>query len=106
MSSASTPSSPMQIEKEAADWIADRDREDWNQADQKRLDSWLAESLAHELAFWRLDVAWAETARLAALRRPSQTLSESKPQRSFLIRVAGVSGLVIATGLLFSSSVH
>ena len=33
--------STLEIEKLAADWLANRDRDDWNAEDQIRLDHWL-----------------------------------------------------------------
>ncbi len=56
------------IEQEAALWIDRRDRGDWTPQDQRQLDAWLAQSMTHSIAFWRLNAAWKRTERLAALR--------------------------------------
>ena len=56
-----------EIEARAAEWIARRDRGDWNGADAQALDQWLGESLDHRLAFLRLESVWARADRLAAL---------------------------------------
>lgn len=57
-----------EIEKRAAEWIDRRDEDGWNAEDQAQLESWLAQSLTHHIAFWRLNAAWKRTERLAALR--------------------------------------
>jgi transmembrane sensor len=56
-----------EIERIAAHWLARRDGEHWNARDQRRLDAWLAASVAHRVAFVRLDAAWRQSARLQAL---------------------------------------
>ena len=56
-----------QIEQVAAAWLARRDREDWNEADEAGLSAWLSASTAHRVAFLRLETAWRETGRLKAL---------------------------------------
>lgn len=62
-----TPSAN-QIEDRAARFLLRRDEPGWNEADEAELDEWLGESMAHKVAFWRLEHGWAKTARLAALR--------------------------------------
>ena len=56
-----------QIEQTAAAWLARRDGGDWRERDRSRLDEWLAESIAHRVAFLRLEAAWAHSGRLQAL---------------------------------------
>jgi len=60
------------IEAQAADWLARKRFWTWNTDDQTQLDSWLAQSPAHEIAFWRLEGALVRTERLTALR-PART---------------------------------
>ncbi|MXV05794.1 MULTISPECIES: FecR family protein [unclassified Xanthomonas] len=55
------------IEARAAAWLARRDRGDWSDARQARLDAWLAAATAHRVAFLRLQAAWQESGRLQAL---------------------------------------
>ncbi|MBB6368734.1 transmembrane sensor [Xanthomonas sacchari] len=55
------------IEARAAAWLARRDRGDWTDARQARLDAWLAAATAHRVAFLRLQAAWQESGRLQAL---------------------------------------
>lgn len=56
------------IEARAADWLARKKFWNWSADDQLQLDAWLAQSPAHEIAFWRLQGTLARTERLAALR--------------------------------------
>jgi transmembrane sensor len=59
--------SSARIEQTAAAWLARRDGGDWQEPDQSHLDQWLAESIAHRVAFLRLEAAWAHSGRLKAL---------------------------------------
>ena len=61
--------SAMDIEARAADWVTERhNAKTWTEDEQARLDAWLAQSLAHRVAYVRLNAAWRRTHRLAALR--------------------------------------
>jgi transmembrane sensor len=55
------------IEEAASEWLIHRDSGDWTADDQRRLDEWLNESTLHRMAFWRLELAWEDAARLKAL---------------------------------------
>ncbi len=63
-----TPISAKDVEACAAAWLERSVCEAWTSEDQARLDLWLAASLAHRVAFVRLQTAWTQTDRLAALR--------------------------------------
>jgi transmembrane sensor len=56
-----------QIEQAAAAWLVRRDRDEWSDADEAMLREWLSASLAHRVAFVRLETAWVQTGRLKAL---------------------------------------
>jgi transmembrane sensor len=56
-----------QIERMAAAWLARRDAGGWSDRNQAQLNGWLDESVAHRVAFLRLEAAWEEAARLKAL---------------------------------------
>ncbi len=58
------------IEACAADWIAERDRQDGRLPleRQAELDAWLRAATAHRVAFLRLDQAWQRADRLRALK--------------------------------------
>jgi transmembrane sensor len=55
-----------QIERTASMWLARRDAGDWSDGQQAALNAWLEESIAHRVAFLRLEATWNETARLQA----------------------------------------
>lgn len=56
------------IEAQAAEWLARRDAvERWTEADERALQSWIAESSAHRVAWLRLGAAWQRTDRMPAL---------------------------------------
>ncbi|MCQ4167452.1 FecR family protein [Tahibacter harae] len=56
-----------QIERRAADWLARRDGGEWSPEDAAALQTWLAASTAHRVAFLRLEAAWNQAGRLKAL---------------------------------------
>ncbi|MFM9924724.1 FecR domain-containing protein [Variovorax sp. H27-G14] len=58
------------IESAAADWLARRDSGHWSEADQQQLDAWIAVSIAHRIAWLRLESVWQRSDRLSALRAP------------------------------------
>jgi len=55
------------IEEAASAWLIRRDSRVWTPADEARLQAWLDASSLHRVAFWRLEMAWEESARLKAL---------------------------------------
>lgn len=59
--------SSQQIEQTAAAWLARREGDHWDHVQQGRLEAWLDQSVAHRVAFLRLEAAWQESGRLAAL---------------------------------------
>ncbi len=95
------PSNADAVKARAAAWLAQSDREDWSEKDQAALDSWLAESMAHRTAYWRLESAWRRTERLQALRlAPSISAipNPRRPLRTFLIGIAAALALVAVLG--------
>ncbi|HEV2561088.1 MAG TPA: FecR domain-containing protein, partial [Rhizomicrobium sp.] len=56
------------VDVRAAEWLQKQRFWPWSNEDQAALDVWLAESPAHQVAYWRLDAAWDRTQRLVALR--------------------------------------
>lgn len=59
--------SHQEIEEIAARWVAKRDVAGWSDADEVELASWLEASMAHRVAFWRLEAGWKQAQRLRAL---------------------------------------
>jgi transmembrane sensor len=93
--------SAAEIQKRAADWVFDRhDAENWTAEDQSRLDAWLAESVAHRVAFVRLQTALERSGRLAALRNASPgRIARAEPparKRPYLMAAAIVAAVSLA----------
>ncbi len=55
------------IEAAAAEWIARRDRGDWQETDQAEFEAWLQSDVTHRVAFIRMEAAWNQAQRLKAL---------------------------------------
>lgn len=91
----------MTIEALAADWVTSLHSDGWSQTHQADLDAWLTRSLAHRVAFIRLNSAWRRTNRLAAVRSPMRNLAvNGDRQRKLLGRSAAVGAFVT----IFSAS--
>jgi len=86
------------IESEAADWLMERDSADWNETGQAALDSWLAQSLAHRIAFLRLEATWGRTERLAALRNPDGARPFKARMPVLFAGIAAAAAIVAALG--------
>jgi transmembrane sensor len=56
------------IDARAAEWLQRRQFWNWSDQDQAGIDAWLAESLVHQVAYWRLYAAWDRLERTVALR--------------------------------------
>jgi transmembrane sensor len=87
---------------DAASHLMDRQlSQSWNENDDTQLENWMNESLAHRVAYWRLEAAWEQTDRLAALRRPMrETPAQPAPARNwpFFARIAAAVVVVAALG--------
>jgi transmembrane sensor len=57
----------IQIEEIAAGWLARRDGDGWSAADQAAMTEWLDASMAHRVAYIRLEAAWQRARRLKAI---------------------------------------
>jgi transmembrane sensor len=79
------------VRAKAAEWL--ERRENAGDSDDEALNAWLAESPAHEIAYWRLEAAWKHADRLSALRRPG--LKEFFRAGRRWISVAAILGLAI-----------
>ena len=58
------------IREQAASWLMRANSPEWDAENQQQLDAWLAASEFHRASYWRLEAAWAEATRLAALHSP------------------------------------
>src|SRR3546814_12787695 len=57
------------IEQQAAQWLERREQPDWSDDDRATLDAWLDASIAHKLAYWRLEHGSTKVGRLPPLRQ-------------------------------------
>jgi transmembrane sensor len=94
-----------EIHARAVDWLLAREDADaWSEQDQARLDSWLNESSAHLLAYWRAKSGWRRTDVLAAMRpfRPQNatTTQERWTRWRLSIVAASIIAVVIAGAIV------
>jgi len=89
------------IEDEAAGWVVDRgNQQTWTPERQAELDFWLARSVAHRVAFVRIESSWKRADRLAALRGPMREVpARTATPKDVWGRIAAVFGFAIVTGL-------
>lgn len=101
MTSPEMTRSAKYIGEQAASWLYRANSSGWTTADQADLDEWLVASEFHRAAYWRLEAAWQDAARLAALRpihrKPTTFKRIFNPQALkaaavIVLLVAGVSG--------------
>ena len=79
-----------EIELAASMWLERRDSEEWNEARETELESWLAQSHAHRAAYWRLKAAWTQSERLVALKSAS-------PKAGMKGRIGPIFSRIVAT---------
>lgn len=90
-----------EIREQASQWLARRMLGPWNEAEKSALDAWLAQSLAHEIAFLRMEAGWSRTERLTALRDPGLVRANATPppkSRPALFRTAAILAVIAALG--------
>ncbi len=87
------------IEATAADWLQRRSFWTWSKNDQAALDAWLARSMAHQLAYWRLEAAWDRTERLEALRANAGEAARRGQVWSAPLKIAAALGIAAVIGL-------
>ena len=73
MTSTELPPTAKPIREQAASWLLRANSPEWNAESQQQLDAWLTDSEFHRASYWRLEAAWAEASRLAALRPPDRS---------------------------------
>ncbi|HUJ02780.1 MAG TPA: FecR domain-containing protein [Rhizomicrobium sp.] len=93
-----TAGTAREIDARAAFWVERRYFGEWTEDDQSALDAWLAQSVAHRVAFVRLDTGWRQTERLVALRpfKPEQTEPRA---RNWTLRAAAALAIAAMLGL-------
>jgi transmembrane sensor len=76
------------IETKAANWLQRRHVWTWSAEDQKRLEAWLAENIAHRVAYVRLEAAWGRAETLAHMRPVSRRTPKPGTRLIFFRSVA------------------
>ena len=87
------------IAERAADWAQRRHFWAWSDADQAELDAWLAQSMAHRVAYWRLNATVDRTERLTALRPALPGQTRFWQRRGWLMTFRAVAALVAVAAL-------
>jgi transmembrane sensor len=95
------PERATDIETQAAEWIGRRELDNWSEDDNRALKAWLDASLAHRVAFVRLETSWKRTERLAAFRTPmreQQRIEHTKPGWTLLFRAVAATAVLAVVG--------
>lgn len=102
------PGPALDIRARAAEFlVARKEHQKWADQDEEGFQAWLEESMAHRIAFWRLESVWTRADRLHALRplqAPGNPIDPHPRRKTKLIAVAaavfaGVIGVGTSTGL-------
>ncbi len=88
------------IEAQAADWFQRRRFWNWSEEDQVKLDAWLDQSMAHSVAYWRLDAGFEGTERLTALRHPHFGTADATPKRKWRPILFRTAAAVLAVSVI------
>jgi transmembrane sensor len=94
------------VQAAATDWVVERHTSDtWTCERQAELDAWLAQSIAHRVAYVRYEDVWKRSNRLAALGAASRTqavFERLRDLRPLIFRVAAACAYVaVMGGLLY-----
>lgn len=81
------------VEREAARWVSRAEAPEWSSADERALQAWLTQDIAHRVAWLRLKSVWRRADRLAVLRPGAAGMA---PRRSRHRRWAIAAGFVAA----------
>lgn len=87
------------IETEAAAWVRRRHFFDWSEEDQAMLDAWLAESISHRVAYWRMESGFARAEKLVALREPKTEAVKAERRFPVSVGIAAALALIALIGV-------
>ena len=87
------------IEAQAAAWVRRRHFWDWSEGEQAELDAWLAESISHRVAYWRMESGFARTEKLVALRDPVAEGPQTARRFPVLMGLAAAAALIAIMGI-------
>lgn len=90
-----------QIEQQATIFLLRREEADWSAEDAHELDEWLAASMAHKAAFWRIEHGWQRADRLAAVgTSPLPEKGPRMPPRLMALAAAMLLSIGLAASFL------
>jgi transmembrane sensor len=90
--------SAAEIREKASEWLARRMLGPWSETEEAALSAWRAQSLAHEIAYLRMEAGWSRTERLSVLRDPGKPATRfSSKHRTIAFRIAAA--CIVATAL-------
>ncbi|HVT25504.1 MAG TPA: FecR domain-containing protein [Rhizomicrobium sp.] len=104
MTSPDVARSASDVREQAAEWLFRAASGDWTADDQAQLDAWLLASEHHRASYWRLEAAWQEGARLAALRPASRGTAVLK--RLFNVNALKAAAAVVLIGVGATAAYH
>ena len=91
--------SQTEIAAQAADWAQRRHFWNWSNAEQAELDAWLAQSMAHRVAYWRLNATVERTERLTALKPRIPERTPFWQRRGWTMTFRAVAALVVVAAI-------
>ncbi len=94
------------IGERAANWVQRREFWMWTEQDAEALEAWLAESLAHRIAYTRTETAWKRTTRVTALRTAMGAARSAKHGWLSQIWVRTAAALIFVTAVGFGMEQH
>jgi len=92
--------SAAEIDLLAADWLQRRNFWNLSAEDEAAFQSWLAQSRAHRVAYWRQKAVWDNAQRLVALRPLGSTYRSTSPSHSPRGAILKFAAAVITVGTI------
>lgn len=98
MTSLDPAPSAKSINDEAASWLYRANSDGWSASNQTELEDWLSASEFHRASYWRLEAAWHESARLAALQPTRRKASLKSLLSSRAVKTAAALAVLVVVG--------
>jgi transmembrane sensor len=98
---ASSQAAASSVAARAAAWLERREAKGWSAEDHRALEAWLEEAEENCAAFWRLEAAWNQAQRLAALHTVSDMRGSAQRSNfwSIFIRSVATIAFFVALGI-------
>lgn len=100
MSHADELSGTESIEVRAAHWLRKSELGDWREEDDAALNAWLAESMNHAVAYWRLKAAWKRAERISAIQQAVEIKPAPAPRRPYWPFLLGAAASIAAAAVI------